>query len=196
MTKEQEQVFAEIRRAIGVGVKDFLAALSRDRPGETMYGFLLEVPCEGTAVEAVAGTEEGLTRVARRYAEDEGEEGEEATRRQRAALRWGSPEDCWYSNYEAGFFREAQELISMAHDERLLEEYDEKLNRLCLETLQELDAAGVFGAGEEREGMVIGLCYVGGDNSDKEFLAWAKEVNPASVIKRLRRELKEARAIQ
>ena len=31
------------------------------------------------------------------------------------------------------------------------------------------------------------------DNSDEEFLEWAKQVNPSSVMKRLRQELKQSR---
>ena len=36
----------------------------------------------------------------------------------------------------------------------------------------------------------MGLCYIGGDNSEREFLSWPKQVNPPKVYKRLRRELK------
>jgi hypothetical protein len=61
-----------------------------------------------------------------------------------------------------------------------------------LEVLKELDADQVFGVGKEREKIVIGVCYVGGDNSEEEFLKWAKSVNPPSIIERLRTELRAA----
>ena len=73
---------------------------------------------------------------------------------------------------------------------RSYEAYDGTLEGLCIEVLKELDSVGTFGTGSERERVVLGICYIGGDNSEKEFLNWAKQVNPPKVFKRLRQELK------
>jgi hypothetical protein len=67
--------------------------------------------------------------------------------------------------------------------------YDGTLNGICIEVLKRMDAEGAFGTGPERERVVLGICYIGGDNSQEEFLGWAKQVNPSSVYKRLRKEL-------
>lgn len=93
MNKEREQALSAIRDAIATGIKNFLAAFRHEWANETMYGFLLEAAWEGTSVEAVAATEEGLFRIAKYYAADEGEEDEESINHQRIQLRWSSPED-------------------------------------------------------------------------------------------------------
>lgn len=73
-----------------------------------------------------------------------------------------------------------------------MELYDDRLIQLCLDVLRELDAAGVFGTGKVREQIPIGICDVGGDNTEEDFLAWAEAVNPPSVMEKLRRELQAA----
>lgn len=190
----QDQTFLAIRNAIGKGIMDFLAAFYHDWVGETTYSFLLEVPWEGTSIDAVAGTEEGLLRITRNYAASEGKQDEESFNRLKTQLRWGSPEDGWYENYSAGFFEKANQLISEVHQAGLLEEGDQRLQQLCLEVLRELDTTQVFGAGEERERIMIGVCDVGGDHAEEDFLSWAEAVNPPIVIERLRQELQESHA--
>lgn len=189
---EKNQAFSEIREAISVGAKDFLLAFKRDWAGETIYSFLLEAVWEGTDVEAVAGTEEGLLRITQFYADREGKQDEESINRLRTELRWGSPEDGWYANYDAGFFDRANHLLSEAHEAGVMELGDQQLQQLCLEVLHALDADGVFGVGEAREKTMIGVCDVGGDHAEEDFLRWAEAVNPPVVMDRLRRELQEA----
>ncbi|MEH2106267.1 DUF4303 domain-containing protein [Nostoc sp.] len=195
MIKEREQAFSTIRDAIATGVRDFLVAFRHDWANETMYGFLLEAVWEGTSVEAVAGTEEGLLRIAQYYAASEGQEDEELINYQGIELRWGSPEDGWYANYDADFFKRANQLLAEAHETGLMELGDQQLQQLCLEVLRQLDGAGVFGSGKTRQKIVIGVCDVGGDNTEKDFLEWAEAVNPPIVMERLRRELQEANEV-
>jgi len=192
MTTEHDQAFSAIREAIAVGARNFLAAFNQDWTGETIYSVLLEAVWEGTCVEAVAGTEEGLLRIAQYYAAREGKQDEESLNRQCIELRWGSPEDGWYANYDAGFFGRANQLLSEVHEAGLMELGDQQLQQLCLEVLRELDADGVFGIGEARERIMIGVCDVGGDHAEEDFLRWAEAINPPVVMQRLRRELQAA----
>src|SRR5207249_3020467 len=104
----------------------------------------------------------------------------------RTLLRWGSPEDGWYARYDARFFDEANRLLREAREQGALEMLDHPLNNVCLEALRELDDAGVFGTGDERDEVLIGICYTGGDNSEQEFFGWAEKVNPPQVIERVR----------
>ncbi|HEY1067530.1 MAG TPA: hypothetical protein VGE52_15515, partial [Pirellulales bacterium] len=60
-----------------------------------------------------------------------------------------------------------------------------------LSILKRMVAEGVFGPPDVREKIVLGVCYTGGDNSEKEFLAWASQVNSPAVVKRLKAELKQ-----
>lgn len=69
---------------------------------------------------------------------------------------------------------------------------DQQLQQLCLEVLQQLDSVGVFASAETRQNILIGVCDVGGDNTEEDFLKWAEVVNPPVVIERLRRELQKA----
>jgi hypothetical protein len=179
MAASHEQTLTAIRKAIKAGVKQFLAALVRDWPGEQMYALLLEVNREGTRVEAVAATEEGLTRLV-------GQGGESARRR----LRWASPEEGWYANYDAAFFEPANARIALAHSDGMMTAGDEQLHAVCLEALRELDALDVFGTEAAREKVLVGLCHVNGDHTTEEFLRWARAVNPPVVVQRLRREMK------
>lgn len=192
MNKEREQALSAIRDAIATGIKNFLAAFRHEWANETMYGFLLEAAWEGTSVEAVAATEEGLFRIAKYYAADEGEEDEESINHQRIQLRWSSPEDGWYASYDADFFTRANQLLSQAHETGLMQLGDQQLQQLCLEVLQQLDSVGVFASAETRQNILIGVCDVGGDNTEEDFLKWAEVVNPPVVIERLRRELQKA----
>jgi hypothetical protein len=71
MAGEADHNFVKIKDAIDRGIRVFFIELENDRQDELMYEFLIEVNCEGTSIEALAGTEEGLTRIAKRYAKSD-----------------------------------------------------------------------------------------------------------------------------
>ena len=75
--------------------------------------------------------------------------------------------------------RGGQQAARPRRDEGLYKEYGDELEKLCVEVLREMAAAGSFD---------IGLCYIGGDNSPEEFLRWARQVNPQTLYRRVRRE--------
>ena len=176
-----------------MSAEDYFRRVAKANPGEKLYAFLFEISCEGFSVHGAIATEEGLTR----YAEEQLSEVRpiktaEPLATLRSCFRWAGPEDGWYQQPESAF-NAVNKSLRRAEAEALYEMYDGSLNEICLQVLQEMDQDRLFGVGDERERVVVGICYVGGDNSDEEFLGWAKQVNPPSVMKRLRRELKQSR---
>jgi hypothetical protein len=173
-----------IRAALREAAEEFLRRVAATHPGETPYGFLFEISPSGFSAHGTVGTEEALTRFAEQgIVKGYGDDVESI----RAGFRWGSPEDAWYQQPDEAFDK-VNELLGQAEMTDLYARYDGTLETLCLEVLKAMDADGVFGSGVERERIVVGLCYIGGDNSAKEFLGWAKQVNPPKVYKRLRKE--------
>jgi hypothetical protein len=182
-----------IRDGLKTAAKDFLAAVQRDYPGEKCYAFLFEVACEGSDAHGALATEEALGRhvtkmIRRGYRAKRGDDRDVAL----SGFRWAGPEDGWHQQPDAAF-DVVNEIIGKAVQEGYYEMYDGTLERVCLAALRELDAEGVFGRVKERESVVLGVCYIGGDNSDEEFLGWAKEVNPPAVYRGLMNELKQSR---
>ncbi len=173
----------EIRTALRTAAEKFLRAVAKEHPGETLYGFLFEISCEGFSAHGAAATEEGLRRYTEEYAAKRGGDADQL----RSEFRWGSTEDAWYQQPDAAF-APVNKLLARAEREGLYEMYGGVLEGLCIDVLKELDAAGTFGTGASRERVALGVCYIGGDNSEKEFLGWAKQVNPPKVFKRLKAE--------
>jgi hypothetical protein len=191
----KEKVFARIQDALATGAQAFLGNFRSTLPGETMYSFLFELPCEGTHAHAAVATEEGLIRVAEKYAGwgYRAKDGDTAVAL-RTWLRWAGPEDGWFQGGDMDCFVTVSDAVDEAVAAGHMEPFDGQLNTLALAALRAMDARGVFGVGIERDMVVLGMCYIGGDNSDEEFLGWAEEVNPPAVMSRLRREIKESRA--
>jgi hypothetical protein len=190
---EKERAFLAIREAIVSGAKSFLSVFKRDWAGEEMFGFLLVADWEGNCVEAVAGTEKGILRVVHEYGEREGKlVDDEYTQAECIKFRWSGYEDGWYENYDPVIFSTANQLISEAHESGLMEIGDQQLQQICIEALKALDSDRVFGVGEAREKITIGVSDVGGDHAQEDFLSWAEPVNPPIVMERLRRDLQKA----
>ncbi len=45
-----------------------------------------------------------------------------------------------------------------------------------------MSTVGRFGIGREQTKLAVGLCYIGGDNSAKEFLRWTKQSQSAYCL--------------
>jgi len=183
----------EICSSLRSSAEDFLRRVAKKNPGETLYAFLFEISCEGFSAHGAVATEEALARHAKaQLAEVKPIKASDPLAVVKSGFRWAGPEDGWYQQPDAAFDA-ANDLLSRAEAQNLYEMDDGSLNEMCLQVLREMDKAGQFGKGDERDRVVLGICYIGGDNSDEEFLEWAKQVNPPSVMKRLRQELKQSR---
>lgn len=176
-----------IRAALREAAENFLRHVAEAHPGETIYGFLFEISATQFGAHGAVGTEEGLTRYAEKWVAKDKDDFDGDPEKAKACFRWGSPEDAWYQQPDDAFAA-VNDLLNRAEEEGLYERYGDALEKLCVEVLREMDAAGRFGAKADRSHIVLGLCYIGGDNSAREFLRWAKQVNPPSVYKRLRQE--------
>lgn len=99
-SKKHAVTLEAIRAALRSAAADFLRRVAKAHPGETVYGFLFEISCEGFSVHGTVGTEEALTRFALRTINDgEGDNLAEVM----AEYRWGSPEDAWYQQPDKAF---------------------------------------------------------------------------------------------
>jgi hypothetical protein len=183
----------DICSSLRSSAKSYLRQVAKAHSGETLYAFLFEISCEGFSAHGAVATEEGLARYAQaQLAKVRPIKTADLLATLRSCFRWAGPEDGWYQQPDSAFDA-VNELLSRAEAEGLYETYDGSLNELCLKVLQEMDQAGLFGVGQERERVVLGICYIGGDNSDEEFLGWAKQVNSPGVMQRLQQELKQSR---
>jgi hypothetical protein len=170
-----------IRAALGSAVGEYLRRAADLHPGETVYGFLLEMSTEGFSVYGACNTEENLTRVAERCAADSpDDEGVNTVEKARASWRWGFADEGWCRPPNVAF-EAVNGLLDHAREEGLYEEYSDDLATVCVEVLKELGAAGAFNIGPGGGRIGIGLCFIGGDNSPEEFLRWARQVNPQAV---------------
>lgn len=192
-TKNKPVTREAICSALRSSAEDYLRRVAKAHPSETMYAFLLEISCEGFSVHGAVATEEALGRHSQNQLEKVRPiRTPDPLATLRSCLRWAGPEDGWYQQPDTAF-DPVNRLLSRAETEALYEMYDGSLHELCIQTLRAMDEAGLFGTGEARERVVIGICNIGGDNSDEEFLGWAKQVNSLRVMKRLRQELKQSR---
>jgi hypothetical protein len=192
-TPKQPVNLDALRAALRAAAEDFLRRVAEAHPGETMYGFLFEISASQFGAHGTVATEEGLTRFAERYiagADADDELARVGLDRVRSCFRWASPEDAWYQHPDDAFDA-VNALLNRAEEEGLYERYSNALEKQCIEALKEMEAAGTFGAGADRERVVLGVCYIGGDNSAREFLGWARKANPPKVYKRLRQEYLE-----
>jgi len=193
----EPELFRRIREELKRTVRLLLDQLRRDHPNDRVYAILFEVDVSGTYAIRVAGSEESLTRLAEKYvSQGYRVKSGDLLESLRALLRWDAPGDDmdgWHWGDQEDD-AEVTRLIDQAVQAGLIDEYGEgrPLRNLCLDALRELDSEGAFGAGHERERVLIGTCCceIGfGEDEDVEELA---TLNPPPTISRLRRELRSA----
>jgi hypothetical protein len=160
--------------------RETMRQFRREHPGEDLYAFALVPSPHHDGIICAFATEQGLDRVAGRYlASGSGSREGDPLPLLRQWLRWANPDDGWY------FYGNGDDPFA-----RLVPEYQGKgrpwTPPLCIEALQRLDAEGTFGAGADRERVVIGVTY-GEDPED--FARFAKDSNPAAVWARMRQEM-------
>ncbi|HUE70116.1 MAG TPA: DUF4303 domain-containing protein [Pirellulaceae bacterium] len=173
----------------------FLRQLKALSPQETPYAMLFEISDQSPGAWAIGATEESLARLAARYARKgyrarQGDDLEQL----RIGLRWDAPGDDmdgWYWGDDSNDRRLNGMLLQRFTQMYAADESGyELVQRLCLSALGEIDREGWLGREREREQIVLGISNV--DHDFSHFLGAISEVNPPSVIERLRSQLVQA----
>jgi WD40 repeat protein len=144
--------------------------------GERFYTFGLYSTEEGGYAVPTCNTEEGLTRVAEKYAR----KSRRSVEYERDALRW-NPADFAYHLEGNEHFAEFERELGRRQRSTWFVLKD------CFAVLQQLDKEGMFGIGAERKRTIINLFY--GDQGDEQRVQNAQKLNPPTVWKRYADEL-------
>jgi hypothetical protein len=176
------------------------AAFTRAReqhPDESFYCFALYTDAFAAYILPTASSEQGLERVARRYAEEFGG----AVAERADDLRW-SPADSPHHMLGEEEFEGVLDLLASRGDPWQCEddaedddaeddaaedaEVDARFEA-CFRALAIMDQEGFFGRGAERDQVVVTVLQ--GDQSDRSRLANARRLNPPAAVARLERDL-------
>lgn len=174
-----------------IAVRAVFKRFSSEHFSDEMYAFALVAPPQGDYVFCAIATEQTLDHVAQQYAAAGYMAiSEDTYTLLRQELRWSNPDDGWYrySFPEDGAFLNE---LAQAFASRHIELFDGTMEAVCIAVLKQLDLQGVFGVNKAREAIVISFTY-GEDPSD--FVRFAEELNPPSVIKRLKIEIAKGNA--
>lgn len=186
-----------LREELKDAARKVIGAFRQEVSNESLYAFAFYTSGEATYVVPSLNTEEGLSRKSATYIES-GNWGDGVSR-MRQELRW-NPCDWDFHGWKEDEFETVSKRLGdywwiVTSTPEGVERYGkyeggqpEEVYLACLEALSELDAEGLFGEGEDRERITIGLWM--GDQSDEERLRWARMVNPPAVWKRLEYEMK------
>jgi hypothetical protein len=190
--QDKAQWFDAIRSELKTAALDVLGTIHREHPGLKLRCFLFEIYEQQAEVRGRVVSDEGFVH---RTAEDGAAryrvEADDVVMNLSVYLRWGG----WDRSYEEPepAFREVNDLLRRARGYGIIKPFDGSLKQLCVDALRQLDAACAFATREYRAEVVIGISDSTGFDTEKEFLAWAKQVNPPPAIQRFRRELRRAK---
>jgi Domain of unknown function (DUF4303) len=189
---DQETILEQARTALSAGTRKTLDEFRRTHPQEKVYGLKFIISTDDASLIPTIATEEGLTRVAEKYARlgYSAREGDTLTTL-RTFLRWANPDDGWYFLRGDSKIDEAEELLHEAERNKIIRNAKQAMENLALEVLRALSEAGAFDTGEPGKEIVANLTYQ--DESDKQKLAWARVANTPVVFARFEQELQAAR---
>jgi hypothetical protein len=170
----------KLRTSIRNAAKRAFTEVRRAHKGETFYAFALYTDEGLMTVMPAANTEEGYARAVEKYGYTKAAE--------RSYVRWATAE--WA--YEAagdGHFDATYKLLNSnkrddADDDRGYRAFANKVIGSMVAALRELDQAGFFGRGEDRERVTLFVSVSDSDAAEQIENASAKELNPPAVSKR------------
>ena len=176
----RETLLAEFRSAWQV--------LRETHPTEHFYCFGLYTAGCAEYVMVTASTEEGLSIATEKYLARDG--GDPALTR--ACLRW-SFSDSPLHEEGMNLLPRSQALRESGPDP--YDDTDEAAEAIALvfdtavDVLKQMDSEKVFGTDFERARLVLGIWM--GDQSDEDRIAYARRLNPPSIVNRFVKELEE-----
>jgi hypothetical protein len=176
-----------------------------DHAQERLYGFGAYTTDSASYLMVTAFSESGLeSQVAKYLASERGKGSDPVLQRQ--TLRW-SPCDSPLHQEGSDLLPKSDKIVDALNlegdpdgedfdeDDDDFDEGDEpdpaiaEVIAIAVQVLQEMDKEGLFGAGAERERLV--LCVWKGDQSNMERYEFAKALNPPAVATRFGEELNE-----
>lgn len=172
--------FQHIEKAVEKGLKDAVHAYRAQHPDHDIYAIALVPSSLGDWVHGAIATEQGLDKVAESYARD-GVPKDVC----RNWLRWANPDDGWHQD-TASHFEEASKALTAAMEAELLEEFDERISQILIQTLKNL-------AGQWGEDLILGLTH---GEDPQEYIYWAEQVNAPEHFKKMSAEFKAARELE
>ena len=181
--------YSQLKQAVILATTNAFTQIQALTQNQQLYVFGLYVCREGTSIAPAANTEADLLQVAQAYACRYNK----SVSLYQQALRW-SPWD--WSHYLSGqdFYQAVEALLestwSEADYQYLLEA--DRVFQLCREVLVEMDLQGIFGSGQAREQMVVGLFKY--DQTQADLLEQARYLNSKTVCDRLEIELQQGYA--
>ncbi len=145
-----------------------------DHLDDPLYGFALSILSSSAQIQAVFGTEERLSNYTKRYCLNRDQTlTPELLVVKRAELRWSSLDQGWF----------IYDLTETDLDQALAQVPNpEAIEAVCVEALRALDQKGLFGQGESRHEIAIGVTQ---DQDPQRFLQQARQLNPDPVVQQL-----------
>jgi hypothetical protein len=176
----------EFRETIRAEFHTAWETLRQKHPSEHFYAFGLYTTTLASYLMVTASTDEGLETVTQDYVKRYGGD----PKLQRASLRW--------STCDSPIHLEGKSLLPISSilrcegpdpedDELDSDAFIDSIFEAAVEALRQLDRDGVFGAGLERDGLVLGIWK--GDQSNEDRIKFARMLNPDAVVDRYAREL-------
>jgi hypothetical protein len=178
---------AEIKEQIKLLVKNSLSEFIKSNEDDSIYGLLCRTPPEGNYVGCIIMSEKQLSKNVEYYLKWYPENGYEFLSDRPSevltkSLRWNTGED-WFS-----FSSEClSSLILDTMQQGSIELFDRKTEKLCIESLLELDKDGYFVFNNHR--IVLGLTYTA--ETSEEFMSWIEQLNPPEIVSQVEFENNE-----
>jgi len=172
--------FEHLKNVFRDGARSAFEELRARLPHETIYAFALYTDDDGVATSVVANTEESLQRKLDRGGVEENEV---------MHYRW-DPAEWEYEGIETPAFPSRDDMEEFAERwERQGKSYRSfrgKVFASMVDALKDLDRAGVFGEGAEREAITAFVAISDSDESALLEDRSARAINPSKVARRFR----------
>lgn len=173
MTPNPASLQRSLEQAIASSVERFRA----DHLDEHLYGFALIFSTATPQIQAAFATEERLSTYTKRYCLSRDQTlTPELLAIKRTDLRWVSLDRGW-------LIVDLTDLMDVDPEYSVPElGPDRALESLCMEALRALDQQGLFGQGEIRQQITLGVTE---DQDPQRFLQQARHLNPVEVVNQL-----------
>jgi hypothetical protein len=164
----------ELQKEVVSAARQAFSYVRQQHPDETFYVFGLSTDSDVSTIGPVSNSTEGLQRLGQKYNEPG----------LPPWLRW-SPDEWEYEDAGGQYFDKARDTANALYecdsDEEFVASKRRRLDTFAA-ALEELDAEGFFGDGEERQGVTLLLHITDPSDFEEEWVQeYVKALNPESV---------------